>query len=256
MSAPDLRRLQRKWDRRLAESGFDDIEYGIGRTERIRPTARSNRGGDVERGGLDEFALSHGRAYFEWASGLLHSEEWESPVERRVWEMHAGGSSYREIADEYRRGKRWAFELTAKIRKRLERYNGCGVSRKLYGDAWRDAVRLHDEGRSSTEIVRYLARHHRVQISPWGLRKRLRVHRPPSDSARTSYLIRARTYVGRWSDPIYARVWDLHSSGASYRQIARDQGRSVRWAWRTVQYLISTLQDPQLRRNAGRRRAA
>jgi hypothetical protein len=87
MSTRPSRALQAEWNRKLAESGFKDIEYrdrsefGVLKSNPIvRPTQAE-----------DEF-------YWVLVGRFLHRHTFESERDRLVWEWHAQGATCRAIA--------------------------------------------------------------------------------------------------------------------------------------------------------------
>ena len=83
------KKLQTLWDKKLKQSGFNDIE----------------RGGQLiqwdshyffARYTPEEFEAKHN--YYLWASRLTHSHPFQSETDRQIWKLHAEGLGVREIA--------------------------------------------------------------------------------------------------------------------------------------------------------------
>jgi hypothetical protein len=84
-------KLQREWDRKLAESGFDDIEgraSGMLRGISVQEPERAPSATE-----LDATAEYHGRC-----AEFAHARQWGCQLERRIWEMHVDGHGTRAMA--------------------------------------------------------------------------------------------------------------------------------------------------------------
>lgn len=95
---PIDKKLQAKWDEKLAKSGFVDIENKDGTLKQeINPRTIA-------------MALSQKESvesYFEMASELLNTHQFEEPLERAIWEDHCDGGSLRQASAKYGRSV-WA----------------------------------------------------------------------------------------------------------------------------------------------------
>lgn len=111
-----LNQLVKEWDKRLKESGFDDIEN--------RKTGKLRKfGGDVYFGHLSDIGASSDKKislnkkhlnrryttlvwkesqaeYFRIASQCLHERDFKTVLDRIIWQLHAEGLSYQEISKE------------------------------------------------------------------------------------------------------------------------------------------------------------
>lgn len=89
--------LVRLWYRKLAASGFDDIEAEDGRLR----AADEQRQADAEASWRDRDAVE---VYFRTALAFLHTPTFRSmtPTRRRAWALHAQGRSNQQIARELR----------------------------------------------------------------------------------------------------------------------------------------------------------
>lgn len=86
----EFKKLQADWDAKLKESGFEDIERNHTFLKRFHKD-------DM----LDTFSNHDGATrmeYFAAAGRFLYDYQWESLVDRTVWELHCQGLSVREIA--------------------------------------------------------------------------------------------------------------------------------------------------------------
>lgn len=102
-------------DRILREAGFEDIEAGG-----TDGWLKGGRGGGAHGGAVTDHArlveVEAAQTYHEQARSFLHRHNFDAPIERQVWELHAEGRSFSEIADELgisrSRGVRIVFKLT------------------------------------------------------------------------------------------------------------------------------------------------
>jgi hypothetical protein len=94
----DLTALEREWTKRLAASGFQDLEG------RDRDGPLSDRGNlhavTGEDGQQERLAerIEHGSAYHTWATDVLRSHRFASRLQRDAWASHADGDGIRETA--------------------------------------------------------------------------------------------------------------------------------------------------------------
>lgn len=84
--------LQAKWDKKLKDSGFEDIEQ---------------RDGNLKRWSLDKTVFQRERdsakeEYYRLAGHFLYDHEFESEKDRKVWELHAEGNSLNTIIHKLR----------------------------------------------------------------------------------------------------------------------------------------------------------
>lgn len=77
-------RLLAKWNKKLAESGLDDIEVSSSYLKRCTWNLGDN--------------FSHANEqYYIYCRQYLFDGEFESPTEKRVWGLHSEGLSYDSI---------------------------------------------------------------------------------------------------------------------------------------------------------------
>lgn len=89
----EFKALEALWYQKLAASGFNDIE----------DTETPERGlkawhSAYFKARYTPDAFEAKRLYFELAQSFLHAHEFESEMERQVWELHCEGLSLRTIA--------------------------------------------------------------------------------------------------------------------------------------------------------------
>jgi DNA-binding NarL/FixJ family response regulator len=120
-----LQQLTKIWDKKLKDDGFVDIEnrqtgllntwsgkffYGTDTTFAEK----------INREAMRRFGSTHKESeaeYFRLASHCLHEQEFKSVRHRIIWQLHAEGYSYNEIAKELNtttRKVRYAIEIMAK----------------------------------------------------------------------------------------------------------------------------------------------
>lgn len=116
-------KLQSIWNKKLAKSGFIDIEDSSGRLKFC----------DSDRFHHPKVVSSYEtkREYFRMAGHFLHDYVFTSRKERKIWEMHSNAVSYRNIALSLIEGgiksnKDHVHGVISKLNK---------IMFKLYGDA-------------------------------------------------------------------------------------------------------------------------
>lgn len=107
MSTPkpkSLKQLTREWDKRLKDSGFEDIEQRDGRLKRWESHFFKQRP-DVE---FQEAKTS----YYRMAGYFLHEHKFEDDVIKLIWQLHSEGLGQRTIIKELKhRGLRGHFNF-------------------------------------------------------------------------------------------------------------------------------------------------
>jgi len=85
----NFEKLKAKWDQKLIDSGFEDIE---------------NKDGTLKREGHPhtiEAGFKDGRAeYYNQAQEFLNRAKFSTLLDYTVWKMHTDGMSFRNIAKE------------------------------------------------------------------------------------------------------------------------------------------------------------
>lgn len=104
-----LSRLIKEWDQKLRDSGFNDIE------DRSKDTLKSwagtcylqlNKNGEFKvqpktKHGYTSLVHKESQAeYYRLAAQCLHEAEFKNTKQRLIWQLHAEGYSYNEIAKE------------------------------------------------------------------------------------------------------------------------------------------------------------
>lgn len=89
LNKPEFDKLQAEWDKKLAESGFEDAEQ---------------RDGNLKLWSSMLFKVHHNptlyqakEEYYRLAGQFLHDHKFVDDTERAIWELHAEGTSMRDI---------------------------------------------------------------------------------------------------------------------------------------------------------------
>lgn len=96
----EFKTLQRKWNKKLKQSGFEDIEYQDPDTKEYAlkwsPTKNFTKAfyREKENAGIYEAK----ETYFRLAGFMLHDYEFEDKIDKLIWEWHAEGKTMREIS--------------------------------------------------------------------------------------------------------------------------------------------------------------
>lgn len=92
----DFKALQRKWYKKLAASGFEDIEDS--------PHTLKRYDSSFFQQTYDPDSYVAKERYFSLATQLLHTYKFTSARQRRVWELHCEGWSVEDIKKKCRMG--------------------------------------------------------------------------------------------------------------------------------------------------------
>lgn len=87
---PIPEKLKAKWEKKLKDSGFNDIENADGTLKaEVHPRTIA-------------YALKDGREeYYNGATTFLDKFKFSSALEKSIWHMHCEGESFRDIATAY-----------------------------------------------------------------------------------------------------------------------------------------------------------
>ncbi len=102
MRADRLKKLQEKWDKKLKDSGFEDIENrSTGKLHdwSTRWTRRDN-----------ELTIEARREYYRAAGQFLYEHKFSNETEKRIWSLHSEGRSVRDIVAALKKEKLWFVE--------------------------------------------------------------------------------------------------------------------------------------------------
>ncbi len=86
-----FKELQAEWYRKLAATGFEDIE------DHRKADAPLKSWHDHRFKRTHDVTVESTRTYYERASLLLHNGKFRTPTYRRIWELHSAGMSERKI---------------------------------------------------------------------------------------------------------------------------------------------------------------
>lgn len=89
-----LKDLQAEWYTRLQGEGFIDIE------DTERPDAPLKTWHSLKWQNVSRETWESTESYFDQAKELLTTREFETPMHRRIWELHCDGLSKRKIEKE------------------------------------------------------------------------------------------------------------------------------------------------------------
>jgi len=104
----EFKDLQKDWERRLKQAGFDDIERKdrVGRAaERLRTDVMENISHTLSVG---QFEIK--QEYYRLAGQFLHEHKFKTSFERTVWEMHSNGISVVDIVKALQKTGRTAYK--------------------------------------------------------------------------------------------------------------------------------------------------
>ncbi len=96
MSSPkNFDNLKAKWYKKLANSGFADIEREDGTLKRWDSTAFYDR--------YDATTAAMKTEYYRLAGQFLHEYEFVSALDKEIWRLHAEGVTYPNISKSIKR---------------------------------------------------------------------------------------------------------------------------------------------------------
>lgn len=95
----EFKALQKLWDKKLAASGFQDIEQRDGGLK-----VWSDR---FCNGYHNEITMSAKQEYYRAAGHFLHEYEFKTPTEKRIWTLHSEAMSIRNIVKALKKEKLW-----------------------------------------------------------------------------------------------------------------------------------------------------
>lgn len=111
---PEFKILFHEWNQTLKDSGFEDAEdFSFS-----EPQLKSWHNFKFKN--TTEEEIKQAAVYDSMAKTVLHSHRFETPIHRRVWELHIAGKSIRRISAEInqrRFGRDVIFLLIQKIQR-------------------------------------------------------------------------------------------------------------------------------------------
>lgn len=94
MSKKEYLKLQKTWYKKLKDSGFEDIE-SVNSDGTISDYTKNAPGVNGRRHSQDR--MDSENHYYTNASKWFWVKQWDNPIEKKVWELHAEGTPYRKI---------------------------------------------------------------------------------------------------------------------------------------------------------------
>ncbi len=88
-NSKEFKKLQAKWYKKLKNSGFEDIEDTKGYLKEWSSKYLKKSNGGVKAKAKEE--------YYRLTGQFLYDHKFESPLEKRIWRMHAEGMSGESI---------------------------------------------------------------------------------------------------------------------------------------------------------------
>ncbi len=91
----EYEKLKKVWYKKLADSGFVDIESN---SDRISSTHVSRFSGLKKYGEFSNEWRASKEMYYRYATSFLNEYQFETELEKTIWEYHSNGMSSRQIA--------------------------------------------------------------------------------------------------------------------------------------------------------------
>lgn len=107
-----FQKLKKQWDQKLAKSGLEDIEN----QHAEEPFLKTWDDQYFRRRFTAESAEAR-QSYYYQALQFLNNYKFASARDRKIWEMHAEGIAFRDIADKLKIGKTTAHVIFKKLKK-------------------------------------------------------------------------------------------------------------------------------------------
>lgn len=115
----DFLLLQQEWYSKLNHSGFQDIEktFSSGKISRfVKMSCRI----DLKR---HPYIMDSTYSYYSLAIEFLHHANFDTDLEKSIWEHHAEGLSYRQIQTALKTNLQRVFKTVKKYEKKMFEYN-------------------------------------------------------------------------------------------------------------------------------------
>lgn len=95
MPTKQFSKLKKIWDKKLKDSGFQDIEgdHDIVITSGVLSARRF-----FERNTYDSFRNKE--RYYQLAGHFLHEHNFQTYLDKEIWRLHSEGLSYRDISEQ------------------------------------------------------------------------------------------------------------------------------------------------------------
>ncbi len=105
MTQAQLKKLRAKWYKKLAKTGFKDIENPLSVYEEL-----GNCEGTYFQRNWSPAQFVEKQRYFELATQLLHDPVFKSEKDRKAWEMHTNGATQKQIMKKLKVSADWVYE--------------------------------------------------------------------------------------------------------------------------------------------------
>jgi hypothetical protein len=113
-NSKEFKELQAEWDAKLAKSGFKDAE------NRASDTLNDWHGSRfINRHAPASFAATE--EYYQMAGRFLYDKQWETKVDRRIWELYAAGETVAGIAKILKR-ERFSLRAKSHIHRKIQKF--------------------------------------------------------------------------------------------------------------------------------------
>lgn len=110
---PTLKQQQDKWYKKLARSGFKDIEDTAPGKDRLKTWAVNFKAKYTP----DQFQAK--ADYWQMCRDMVHSYAFKNKREKRIWELYAEGKSVRDIEKELKYAKSAVARTIRRLRRNL-----------------------------------------------------------------------------------------------------------------------------------------
>ena len=124
----DLQALQKQWYAKLADEGFEDIEWTKGNNSPYLKTALNTK---------DPFHFVAKQEYYNMAESYLHNRMELRGRERFIWKLHSEGATYEEITNAYNRrykNHKSVYTIYYDVQKILERCKAWHTKQQQLAD--------------------------------------------------------------------------------------------------------------------------
>jgi hypothetical protein len=107
-SSKEFKALQKEWDKKLADSGFQDAEHPGGDDKWLKVSSANIISHKRAKGDTAEDRaayLLHKQEYYRIAGHFLYDYNFTSEIDKLVWELHSDGKTERAIVKVLRDNK-------------------------------------------------------------------------------------------------------------------------------------------------------
>lgn len=108
----DLKKLQAKWYQKLKAKGFEDIEDSGGQLKRWDNYFFKSK---------DPIKMQAQEQYYRLARQMIHTFDWPTKLDKRIWELHAEGFNSIEIGAIVKKGSPYVKRRIHQYAKQIKR---------------------------------------------------------------------------------------------------------------------------------------